>query len=216
LGTPSLSARIHSLHFSGSPGPVSGDSMHMNYLAGQAALESAQADLSIAEFHGTFCALICTRSPVDNRAWVKEVVVHGRVADDPDDQLWCECLAEIGDIARIAFEEGVCDLEILLPDDEQPLAERSQALVDWCSGFLYGFALQPEAVRETMSPDAREVIDDIVEFTHIDVTSGVDDGQVDERSFVELVEYLRVGVLLIYEEIIRGATLEVADSGPLH
>jgi len=188
----------------------------MNYLAGQAALESAQADVSIAEFHGTFCALLCSRAPVDCRAWVDEIVLPGRAGPGRNESLWSECLMEIGDLARAAFEGGDCDLELLLPDDDQPLADRSLALVDWCSGFLYGFGMQPAALLETLSADAREVIDDILEFTHMDVSSGADEGQVGEKSYVELVEYLRVGVLLIYEEMIHGAEAAGAKSGPLH
>jgi len=188
----------------------------MNYLAGQAALESAQADVSIAEFHGTFCALLCTRAPVDSRAWVDEIVSHGRAGPAGEEYLWRECLMEIGDLARAAFEGGECDLELLLPDDDQPLADRSRALIDWCSGFLYGFGLQPAALLEILSADAREVIDDIVEFTDMDVTPGTDEDQLAEKSYVELVEYLRVGVLLIYEEIIHGPEAAAAHSGPLH
>ena len=188
----------------------------MNYLAGQAALDSARADVSIAEFHGTFCAFLCTRAPADCRAWVNEIVVHGLADTAAEDSLWRECLTEIGDLAREALEGGECDLEILLPDDDQPLAERSRALIDWCSGFLYGFGLQPAAVREILSADAREVVDDIVEFTHMEVTSAEDEGQIGEKSYVELVEYLRIGVLLVYEEIIHGAEAPGADSGALH
>lgn len=188
----------------------------MNYLAAQAALESAQADIGGAEFHGTFCALMCTRAPVDCHAWVDEIVIRGLPDDSTGDSLWRECLAEIGDLTRIAFEGGECDLEILLPDDDQPMAVRSQALVDWCCGFLYGFGLLPAAVLEALSTDAREVIDDILEFTHMDVSPETEDAQIAEKSYVELVEYLRVGTLLLYEEMIRGAETAVADSGPLH
>ncbi len=188
----------------------------MNYLAGQAALESAQADVSTAEFHGTFCALLCTRTPVDSRAWVDEIVIHGRAGPVSEECLWRECLVEICELARAAFEGGECDLELLLPDDDQPLADRSRALVDWCGGFLYGLGLQPAALLEILSADAREVIDDILEFTHMDVTSGAAEDQNAERSYVELVEYLRVGVLLIYEEIIHGPEAAGAHSGRLH
>ena len=187
-----------------------------DYLAGQAALESAQSDTTVAEFHGTFCALMCTRAPVDCRAWIDEIVVHGLTHDSAHDSLWRECLVEIGDLTCAAFVGGECNLEILLPDDDQPLHERSLALVDWCRGFLFGIGLQPAAVCEGLSADAREVIDDIVDFTHIDLNSGVDDSEADEKSYFELVEYLRVGALLLYEEIIHAAEVAVADSGPLH
>ncbi len=188
----------------------------MDYIAAKAALESAQADISVAEFHGTFCALVCTRAPVDSRAWVSEIVHYGPDAPGAPDALWRECLTEIGDLACVAFEGGECDLEILLPDDDQTLIERGQALVDWCSGFLYGFGLQPQAVLTELSADAREVFDDIVEFTHMDVVSGAEEGQVAEKAYFEIVEYLRVGVLLIYEENIHGAEAALADSGPVH
>ena len=129
-----------------------------DYLAAQAALESAQADITVAEFHGTFCALMCTRAPVDTRAWVDEIVVHGLPDDTSEDGLWRDCLVEIADLTSAAFVDGECNLEILLPDDDQTLQERSQALVDWCSGFLFGIGLQPAAVCGGLSADSQEVI----------------------------------------------------------
>jgi len=187
-----------------------------DYLAAQAALESAQADITVAEFHGTFCALMCTRAPVDTRAWVDEIVVHGLPDGTSEDDLWRDCLVEIADLTSAAFVDGECNLEILLPDDDQSLQERSQALVDWCSGFLFGIGLQPAAVCEGLSTDSQEVINDILDFTHMDVSPGVDEDQMGEKSYFELVEYLRVGAMLLYEEIIHGAEVAVADSGPLH
>ncbi len=187
-----------------------------DYLAAQAALESAQADISVAEFHGTFCALMCTRAPVNTRAWVDEIVVHGLPHDTDQDDLWRDCLVEIADLTSAAFVDGEFNLAILLPDDEQTLHERSQALVDWCSGFLFGIGLQPAAVHEGLSADCKEVINDILDFTHMDVSPELGDDQAGEKSYFELVEYLRVGTLLLYEEIIHGAEVAVADSGPLH
>ena len=83
-----------------------------------------------------------------------------------------------------------------------PLHERSDALSDWCTGFLFGLGLAGKDVTEVLSDDAREVVADLTEFTRLDTEE--ESGEGAEKAFAEIVEYLRVGVLLIYEELARA------------
>lgn len=171
----------------------------MDYAACRDALERAEADLSAAEFHGTLCAMLCTRPDARMDACVIEIVVSEHA---PDGAGWSRVLAEHGERSRRAFAEGDFDLELLLPDDDASLTERSEALSDWCKGFLYGLGVAGKNVTEILSDDAREVVSDLSEFTRLDADE--EGSEVAEKAFAEIVEYLRVGVLLIYEEMARA------------
>ena len=171
----------------------------MDYAACRDALERAEADVSAAEFHGTLCAMLCTRPDARMDACVFEIVVSEHA---PDGAGWSRVLAEHGERSRRAFAEGDFDLELLLPDDDASIIERSEALSDWCKGFLYGLGVAGKNVTEILSDDAREVVSDLTEFTRLDTDEEGSEGA--EKAFAEIVEYLRVGVLLIYEELTRA------------
>lgn len=170
----------------------------MDYSACRDALERVEADLGAAEFHGTACGMLCTRPNPTPDAWIEEIVI---TEHRPDGRNWSRPLSESVESTQRAFDDGNYRLELLLPDDDTPLDERSRALSDWCTGFLFGLGLAGGTVTESLSGDAREVIADLTEFTRIDAE---DDGSESaEKAFQEIVEYVRVGVLLIYEELMR-------------
>jgi len=171
----------------------------VDYAACLEALERVEADLSVAEFHGTLCALLCTRADVRLDDWLAEIVVSEHV---PAGGGWARALREAGERSRRAFDEGEFSLELLLPGDEAGLAERSAALCDWCTGFLFGLGTAGGRVTESLSDDAREVVSDLAEFTRIDPEE--EDSDTAERAYSEIAEYVRMGVMLIYEELIRA------------
>lgn len=171
----------------------------MDYAACRDALERAEADVTAAEFHGTLCAMLCTRPDLKMEVCVAEIAV---CEHPPESSAWSRVLREHGERSRQAFAQGDFDLELLLPEDDASLAERSDALGEWCRGFLYGLGLYGGDISKRLSDDAREVVADLVEFTRLDVEEEASEQA--EKALNEIVEYLRVGVLLIYEELARA------------
>lgn len=171
----------------------------MDYAACRDALERAEADVTAAEFHGTLCAMLCARPDLAMEACVAEIVV---CEHPPEGRAWSRVLREHGERSRRAFAEGDFDLELLLPEEGASITERSDALGDWCRGFLYGLGVAGGDFSERLSDDAREVVADLVEFTRLDVEEEACEQA--EKALTEIVEYLRVGVLLIYEELARA------------
>ncbi len=104
------------------------------------------------------------------------------------------------------FEQTVADLNDPdlgfapdMPDESSPLTERAVGLVDFCSGFNYGLGLSSGG-RDTASlpADTREVISDFQAIQNLDLDEL---GESEEGAWQELYEFLRVGVLLVYEEL---------------
>ncbi len=89
----------------------------------------------------------------------------------------------------------------LLPTDDAPIGDRTLALGEWCQGFLYGLGsgvAVPEA--SGLPGDAAEVLRDMTEITHVDVDPE-DDLESNESAYAELVEFVRVGVQLLYDQL---------------
>ena len=99
--------------------------------------------------------------------------------------------------------EGV-DFQPFLPEDDVSLAERIDALSGWCEGYLYGLGMMGRPAMSRLDDEGREFVDDLAELSRL---GGQSDEEVaadaDEESYFEVVEYLRVGVLLVYASLAR-------------
>ena len=99
--------------------------------------------------------------------------------------------------------ERQSDFQLLLPDDDDDAARRTQAMADWCEGFLHGIVADKssDAARERLAQEPlADLIKDMLEITRAAV-GDEDDEEGDELAYAELVEYIRVAAQLAYEEL---------------
>ena len=111
-----------------------------------------------------------------------------------------------------SFGEQGMEFEPLLPDDEQPLNGRANALALWCTGFLYGLGTGQISDLEALNGDVGEIVRD---FTEISRATG-DDADADEsneQAYAELVEFIRVAAQVVFEELLPLAQQGLSD-GP--
>lgn len=87
---------------------------------------------------------------------------------------------------------------LLLPGDDESIAERTGALADWARGFALALLRGDELTLESLEGDSAEVVRDLLKIS--DARPG-EDSEEDERALVELEEYMRVGVQLVFEEL---------------
>jgi uncharacterized protein YgfB (UPF0149 family) len=174
----------------------------------------------LAECHGVLCGLICRNGAVTHQDYLAQLAAL-QLVEAPGQALH-ELLAE----AHISTMQQLADMDLgfnlWLPDDDQPLEERTDSLAQWCTGFLAGIglggelpALSSEAVEalEDMRQIARAsypkvVITDADREEVMDFASGDEDlddpgEESDENAFMEIVEYVRVVTLMLCEEM-RG------------
>jgi len=91
--------------------------------------------------------------------------------------------------------------DLLLPDTDVSLGERSGALFDWCRGFLGGFGLAAGSAS-ALSEESREALSDLAKLA---AAVPQDDGdEDDEQALVEIEEFVRVAVLLMHGDCVLG------------
>ncbi len=184
----------------------------------------------ISESHGLLCGLWCASGGVSLDVWLRlmrnedlpapsakengddgkdEEAGGNRVpaaaaaagedekpAAKPDEEVLQRLYRETVD----QLENPAFGLRLLLPDDEQPLGLRTEALADWCKGFLFGLGVGGvENYRQTPAA-VQEIVKDFTEITRACHEEN-EDSELDEVSFMEVMEYVRVGAMLVYEEL---------------
>jgi len=162
------------------------------------ALERAACDLAAAECHGVLCGVSCTRTRNIYAVWIDYL----RGADElsrfahEDIELPLRALERW---TRDGLARDDCDFALLLPDDDAALDQRVAAFAAWCRGYLAGLGTAGIACMDGLGEDAREFIADLARFGAL---GGLPDGdEDDEHALTELVEYTRVGVLLVCTEL---------------
>jgi uncharacterized protein YgfB (UPF0149 family) len=161
----------------------------------QRALVQSHALTDAAEAHGTLVGTLCA-TPCSLDEWLAEILPEGRADSDSADSLRAVYNSTSG-----ALIQGAMEFAPLLPADDAPIADRTLALGEWCQGFLYGLGTGV-AVPEVASleGEAAEVLRDMTEITHVDVDPE-EDAESNEAAYAELVEFVRVGVQLLYEHL---------------
>lgn len=160
-------------------------------------LQRIDVEVGAAEAHGIVCGVLCVPSD-ESPEWTEEITGPA----EPGDLLTEECTSSLlGLYAETERQLSSVDCEFapLLPDDDEPLSLRSAALGSWCAGFLLGLSLAGISDLEKLPADSREVINDLSRFAGIQTSEFEDEAE--EAAYAELVEYVRVGVMLINEEL---------------
>ncbi|QKT03124.1 UPF0149 family protein [Ectothiorhodospiraceae bacterium 2226] len=163
------------------------------------ALERLGGEVPAAEVHGTLCGMICARGAVEPEAWLADVAGAAQAGDllGQDDRRTLLALhrATSGQLAdpELGFAP-------LLPPDEARLAARTEALGDWCQGFLFGLTRDGARDLKRLPEQSMEVVKDLVNIARV-TEYEQHEREEDEAAFVEIVEYVRMGVLLINEEL---------------
>ena len=93
---------------------------------------------------------------------------------------------EAEDVAH-ALSDDELDYLPLLPDDTHTLADRVQALADWCAGVVLGFGLASGHIR----PDEMELIEHLQDVAAVEFEE-TDDDEEGEESYQELYEFVRL------------------------
>jgi uncharacterized protein YgfB (UPF0149 family) len=164
------------------------------------ALAARGSTVHPSEAHGCLCGALCTTRDYTPAEWLEEILPD-EVAGGSDDGVLAALLAETAG----ALERPDLEFEPLLPDDDG-IDARVEALAAWCQGFLYGFGSAGTTGRGGLPGDVNEVLTDFARIAQAGAP-GTDSAEEEESAFAELVEFLRAGVQLIYEDLeaVRGA-----------
>ncbi len=167
-------------------------------------LFEVDAALGGIESHGALCGMLCAQGATEASQWLLHVLGEHEEGNNALQSVG-KLLLKIHQISVAQMNDSNVDFELLLPDDDEALEDRVEALGVWCQGFVYGLAAGGIKEGADLPEDSQELIKDILEISQagyaIDDEAEVAISEDDEVAFMEVSEYVRMGVLLVYEEL---------------
>jgi hypothetical protein len=190
---------------------MSATRMHSpDYTRVQELLAMARSLAGAAEAHGTLAGCLCGAAAYSFEEWLQEILPDGRA-----DPVAVATLRELYTSTAQALVQPDMEFEPLLPSDAEPIAARTAALAEWCQGFLYGLGAGAIPDPANLPGEAGEIVRDFAEITRAGVDAG-DERESNESAYAELVEFVRVGVQLLFEELAAARRLPAPSAAPLH
>ena len=169
-------------------------SIQHDYAEIQRSLAHSHALSEPAEAHGQLAGALCALVPYRMEDWLAEILPEASLADGAD-----PALQTLYDSTVAALAGGDMEFDLLIPGDDRPVEERTQALTSWCTGFLYGLGTSA-GDPQRLPGELGEIVRDLTEITRADVDAN-DTQEANESALAELVEFVRVGVQLVFDEL---------------
>jgi uncharacterized protein len=157
-------------------------------------LEAAGINMSAAEAHGILTGACCVPTPAS-----PERLFFGRGATPIEPEVR-DLLVTLADL-QSAVQQRLAGVDF----DFEPLLDSSASgavasLGDWARGFVFGLTASGVDYLASLSGEAGEFVQDAISIGEVE--AGADgDGEAEARDIAEIVEYLRVGTQVVYEEL---------------
>lgn len=165
---------------------------------------TAEGPGTAAELQGALCGLLCFNNQANRITWYQKLFKELTPGEEERQNLTALFDETIQALNSLDF-----DFQLELPDDDAPLGSRMAAMADWCQGLIYGLGTSGLTDETALSADCQEYLTDVIQISQIDDIE-LETENNDENNFEELVEYLRMGLFLLYGELQPEASPDTA------
>lgn len=152
------------------------------------ALHRMNAQLSASETHGLIAGMSSLYLPENSNAW-QNILLAELECSDISAQDW-DVFSSLREQVLMELGSEEYEFELLLPDDEDSLEERLEAIALWCRGYLTGLALAGLSTTELNNQLVQEVVEDLSQIANMSIET--ENKQEAEFDYMQLVEYVKV------------------------
>lgn len=173
------------------------------------ALNETSLKLHPSQAHGLICGLLCGITK-------KDVAWEALVTGGEESARTHEVLQNLFEKSAKQLSDFLFEFQLVLPPDTEALPVRAEALTLWCQGYLTGLKFVEVKIVNREPSEITEAINDLIEIAKMNYEEVVASEE-DEAAYIELVEYVRVASILIYQDMReRDDTQKKASTNHLH
>lgn len=171
----------------------------LDFLASEKHLENDGLLCSPSEVHGLVSGLVAGGFNKSANDWMNIAKDFLAVEKDlsTDTQQW---LVELFEYTTTAFSNNDEDFQLLIPSKIDPLAQRSEHLVNWVHNFLAGLGVEQKDVMK-LEGDIKEIVLDFTEITRMSIEVVSEHDSEEEDAFEEVVDYITECAFVCYFEL---------------
>ena len=174
----------------------------MNYEHINQISQEAGIPIDVSEYHGKISACLCIENLEAEALLPEEINADIRPLSSGTMKLKNVLLCLIEETLQSLNDTEMTFYPLLSPDSES-LINRTLSLSSWCQGFIDGLTLAVTQKNISMNIAEQEIIMEIIEdFSQISklTSASVMNEGGEELAYMEVVEYVRVGTQLMFEE----------------
>ena len=160
-------------------------------------LKKSMSSITAAEAHGILIAYICmeNKAIIDFEKTILNILdlkQNKKIVVNFINQICIYNSAQIKEINGI--------VSLMLPNKDENLTLKIKCLQLWLKGFISGLGLFGIDKQKYGIPAVYEILNDFLMITHMQHVDNTEN-QDDESYYIDLVEYIKVSVEIIYFEV---------------
>lgn len=165
-------------------------------------LRAVDSDTTASEAHGVISGVLCVSSDDQSSSkWVPLLLSDAAQMEAEAVKKLSLLLLYLHQNTRTDLKANDFKFDLVMPDDNFPVATRIEALADWCRGFLLGLSvhgIDNQAGNSSLAEQQKEFIEDLIEISN--VQTGQESENTADGYLLELHEFVRVGVQAVFDE----------------
>ncbi|MBX2847691.1 MAG: UPF0149 family protein [Acidiferrobacterales bacterium] len=169
------------------------------YTQVESTLALSGLELTVSEVHGTVIGAIANHMKSGQTPDLLRLIEPNADSNDGRFRPLSELLYEIYRENSEYLLEAKEGFELLLPDDEEAIEIRAEALASWSKGYLLGLLYNESFSIDQLPENAPEIVRDVMQIS--EAAAGADGEQEEGWALAELEEYVKVGSQLVFEFI---------------
>lgn len=167
------------------------------YQAFAAHLQKISVLASPAELHAHAVGFLCVNKHFDQQQWQQSAEADYCV-ESTDTRSIDDIFSAVFEHAGEQLNKDNYTFELLLPNDSS-ISERLSILADWINTFLSALGLAGFSQVQSLSKECSEFIADLNKIARVEKDAEEAEGE--ELDFMEITEYIRTGIMILYLEL---------------
>lgn len=166
--------------------------MQPDYTLMRQLLADAAPAISPASLHGALTGYLCSGAAPDPEIFTD-------LFETPLPDVVLRLLERLGAEVQELLQQTDYSFQPLLPEDDSALLDRLGALGQWCDWFNIGFSAGYAQPQTPLSVEVMEILNDFGQLAEVEVPDA--DSEDDERYLMELVEYVRMAAIAVFQQM---------------